>query len=380
MSTLTKKSTFSIYVLSFLGAVGNSFQNFLAFLDFLKGVGGTSLLFNKVLSGVFNFCGGLINLAINVGLLKGFLERLKGKKPKQKLTPWQTFSYWTGFGVFIITGVLFALTAYAFGTAMGPLAGLAIAAGIFVGMIMMIQELETWLRDFDEGKEILSPIAIFKKWCSDLDAVKMTAFVISVGNVMALSLLFTAGLTLFLTTVGVPAFAAAVAGFVVAFTFGAFTEFYFYNGFITDFCINCKSKWTALKESKWASLGMLSIGINALVNGVLCYTGVYMLGGLLCAAHIAFPVLPLAIIASLFAGLASLLLGADFWIDVFKKKEASPVVGSVEKGTEVETNALLSSEEEETLHSSLGFGHGARQVMPKTDDTKEEAPGLLIFS
>ena len=142
-----------------------------------------------------------MNFFVNVDLLESFIERLFGKpnpeKPKPKLTAWQTFWLWLGSGVFIATGLLFGLTAIAFGS-IGALAAISIAAGIFVAAIMIIQELETWLQSFDDEKENAKSIKqIINEWVASLTKDKLLGVAIAVGNVLALSLLFTFGLASF---------------------------------------------------------------------------------------------------------------------------------------------------------------------------------------
>jgi|GEM_PF-2412806 len=181
----------------------------------------------------------------------------------------------------------------------------------------ILQQLDAFktqlLENFTEQK-ISIPDAI-KRWWRDLTPGRFAGLIISLGNVMALSLLFTVGLTTFLTGVGVAALPALIIGFSVAFTFGAFTEFYFYHYFLADFCDHIVYRWKELINAPNWGAGILLVVTNGAVNGVLAYFGVLLLGGLLAAAGIAAPpLLPLAIVAGIFAGVASLLLGSDFWI------------------------------------------------------------------
>jgi len=319
----------AVYTISALGALGSALQNYVA----------VAALLNSLMNGVFaatkaslslvhglalflgGFCSGLVNFCVNVDLLESFTERLFGtpdpEKPKAKLTAWQTFWMGLGSGVFIATGILFGLTAVAFG-AMGVLAGLSVAAGVFVAAIMVIQELETWLQSFDNEKENAKSIKqIFQEWKASLTKGKILGVIIAVGNVLALSLLFTFGLASFLIGVGVPALPAVIAGFAVAFTGGAFTEFFFYNRFLSNFCQKINENWQAFWQSKYAGFGLVTSGINAVVNGVLGYVGITTMTSILVAAGIAIPpvgvVIAIGVVGGVFAALASFVLCLEFW-------------------------------------------------------------------
>lgn len=354
---------FGIYLVSLLGAAGTGLQNYMAVAALIKDLmdgafaatkAGLSIIHSIALA-FGGLCSGLVNFCINIGLIENFLERIT-KKKKPDLKGWQKFRYWFGSGVFVVTGLLFGLTALAFGP-VGALAAVSIAAGIFVAGIMMIQELETWLESFDDKEEIIvdatgqkktiikkkkSLKELFIEWKNSLTKKKVVGIIIGAGNVIALSLLFTLGLTSFLTGVGVAALPALIIGAAFAFTGGAFTEFYFYNRFLSDFCENIKEKWKAFKETKYPALGMASGIINALVNGVLSYIGIIMITSLLTAASIAVPpigiVIAVAAIAATFAAVASFILGLDFWINNSKKitgyftKEKSPSDKPMEGG------------------------------------------------
>jgi hypothetical protein len=303
----------SVYLIALLGAAGSSLQNFMAFILFLGRISSLTSFFVMLSAGVVSVCSGIVNLCINIDLLKSFEQRLSGKIKTYPGTGWQRFTFYAGSAVFITTGLLFALTAIAFAPA-GSLAILGVAAGVFVGLIMMIQELETWIGSFKEEQEYVSFWQGLKHWWNELTLGKAIGILIAVGNTLALSLLLTSGLGLFLMGFGVPVSVAMVVGFTIAFSVGAFTEFYFYNEFLSKFCGNFTQNCKDLFQSKYATLGVTSILINAGVNAALCYAGVFMLSGLALSAGLAFPPLGLAIIAASFGGLASLLLGADFWI------------------------------------------------------------------
>ena len=315
MTTLNKGSKkLIVYFTALSGALGTSLQNFMAFVAFLGQTSNISAFFIKLLSGVVSVSSGLVNLCMNIDLLWSFAQRLSGEKKSYPGKGWQRFKYYAGSAVFITTGLLFAFTTIAF-SPVGALATLGLVAGVFVGLIMMIQELETWISSFTEDQEEMSFIEGLSSWWTELTLGKSVGFIISLGNVFALSLLLTAGLTVFLMSVGVPGLTAVMAGFAVAFTVGAFTEFYFYNAFLSKFCDKFVEKCKELMASDYALLGITSIFINAAVNAALCYAGVFMLSGLVLSAGLAFPPQGMAIVAACFGGLASLLLGSSFWID-----------------------------------------------------------------
>jgi len=312
-----------IGLVSLLGALGNSLQNYMAVLDLLKTlVHGTAVL-SKISNGILHLlavsigsvCSSFVNLCINIELLESFLERIT-TKTRPNLQGWQKFQYWFGSGIFIITGILFGLTAFAFGP-IGALAAISIAAGIFVAIIMMIQELETWLDSFDhEDDKKKSLLEIFNEWYASLSKGKLIGHIIAIGNVMALSLLFTLGLANFLIGIGVALLPALITGFVIAFTVGAFTEFYFYNKFLAVFCHNLPENLHRFWQAKYSPLGLVMSAVNGLVNGVLSYVGIQIVAGLLLMAGMTMPTLPIIILAAtaaVFAGLASFILGLDFW-------------------------------------------------------------------
>lgn len=325
LSPAVKKIT--AYMVAGLGAIGSALQNYIAVDLFLRGIVGGVMSISKWMSGFIHaaaigaggLCSGMVNYFINLELLEGFLERLTSDKAGVELTGWRQFSYYAGIFVFAVTGVLFGMTAFTF-SATGPLAFWGLAAGVFVAVIMTIQEIETWLQGFDEPEsdDKASLYDLFMQWKSTLTWGKLCGHLIAAGNVLGLSLLFTLGLAEVLMVLQVAAFPAFVIGLAIAFTFGAFTEFYFYNFFLAKFCDQIESKWEAMKASQYASLGFLCIGVNAFVNAALTYSGVGLLAGALVMAGIALPpvgvIMTLSGISAIFAGAASAILGADFWI------------------------------------------------------------------
>lgn len=322
------------YSISFLGAAGVALQNYTAVNLLITGIGSVLSTLTTTLSGFAHtisvllggLCSGTVNFFINVSLLDSFLKRFwPVNDEKHRATEWGAWEQWpfwkkcravAGIAVFVVTGLLFGMTAFAFGVA-GPLAALALAAGIFVSLIMIIQEVETWLLSFDTA-EPNSISGLFAQWKETLTINKAWGHCIAIGNVIALSLTLTLGLAETLIALNVAALPAFIVGVTIAFTFGAFTEFYFYNFFLASFCEKIKLNWEKMQQSKWAPFGFACITINAIVNAALTYSGVMLLTGLLTLAGIALPPVGLMVAiatgSALFAAGASFFLGMDFWI------------------------------------------------------------------
>ena len=305
-------------VLSTLGALGIALQNYQAVELFIKSIQATSQLSSGFIQTIAmsagGACSGLVNLKMNIKLLDGFFERMNSDKDYQykTLTPWQQAQYFAGIFIFVVTGILFGLMAFTFAME-GSLAILSIAAGVVVAGIMTIQEVETWLSSYDfkatQHQQPLSTIQNFGKICGHI---------IAMGNVLALSLLFTLSLAQSLMLLHVGALPALLIGAAVAFTFGAFTEYYFYNFYLSEFCANFGSNWTLMMSNPQASVGLLCVSTNAFVNAALTYSGVELLTVLLVTAGVAVPsvalITALAATSAVFAGSASFILGMDFWI------------------------------------------------------------------
>ncbi len=291
------------YLLSLLGAAGTGLQNYMAVADLLGSITSFSIEAARRLAFVLGgVCSGLVNFCMNIELLESFIQRLNGEKEREKLVGWKKFRYYAGSAVFIVTGILFGLSAFAFGP-VGPLAILSVAAGIFVAIIMAIQELETWLQSFDK-KPASNNTEEVDSQEEELSMLgKVLGTIISVGNVLALSTFLAIGLSTFLIGLGVAAFPAVIVGLGFAFTFGAATEFYFYNRFLSDFGAHATKNWHDLWSQKLPFIGVFSIVVNASVNAALCYTAVGALNVLLLAAGILVPPLGIAIIATLGSGM-----------------------------------------------------------------------------
>lgn len=318
-----------------LGAVGVALQNYPAVSLFVTGIarGFTSmsrLLTWSIEIGSFMtgaMCSGLVNFWMNVELLEGFFKRIFSDKDYQykrlKLSNLQKLQYFGGIFVFVVTGGLFGLMAFTFAMT-GPLAILSIAAGVFVAAIMTIQEVETWLGSYENND-----IETEKKLSKQQWLGKSIGHLIAIGNVLALSLLFTLSLSEFLCALHVTAFPALVAGGLVAFTFGAFTEYYFYNFYLANFCKDFKENWNKMLASSQAWLGLTCVSVNAFVNAALTYAGVLLLTDLLVAASLALPpmgvMVALSAASAIFAGSASFVLGLDFWTRQNPAKKEVPV-------------------------------------------------------
>ena len=351
-----RKRTY-VRLIAGLGALGVALQNYPAVVLFITGLttgvvpvcmwlSWSTQIMALTTGGLCSF---MVNFWMNEGLLNDFHKRMTSDEDYQykALTRWERIQYFAGIFVFVVTGILFGLMAFTFAMT-GPLATLSIAAGIFVAAIMTIQEVETWLASYDKAKKdkakkaenaepevpmTLTHLQFLGKWIGHI---------IAVGNVLALSLLFTLGLAQSLMAIQVAAFPALLIGFAVAFTFGAFTEYFFYNAYLSEFCQNFGEKWDKMKAIPNAWLGLLSVVTNALVNGALTYAGVELLTGLLLAANIALPAMLaitiLATVSAFFAGTASLILGLNFWIEQNWKEPlptSYPVLSSVQENASI---------------------------------------------
>jgi hypothetical protein len=364
-----------IYVASGLGALGNALQSYMAVVDLIKSLisgalaasSGGLVFMHGIAVGVGGICGGIINFFINVELLESFYKRMTGKKPMPQLEGWQKCQYWFGSIIFIVTGLLFGLTAFAFGP-VGTLAAIAIAAGIFVAVIMMVQELETWLESFDDEKENKKSITQkFDEWYASLTPSKVLGIAIALGNVLALSLLFTLGMATFLSGIGVAVLPALAIGLAVGFTGGAFTEFYFYNRFLSDFCEKIADKWNAFCAAKYSPLGFVMSAINACVFGTSCYVGITMLAGVMTAASIALPplgvIIAIAATAAVFAAAASFVLGLSFW-----QRNSGKIFSALPDCSCTSSTAMVSAR----LGADLSFPQSA--LIMRDEDAQEQAP------
>lgn len=330
-------------LISGLGAFGTALQNYPAVVLFINSLTknmipttqASTIATHAVSLATGGVCSGLVNFWMNVELLEDFSKRLTNEK-NAKQWQWQRLGlntpqkiiYFGGILVFLVTGILFGLMAFTFAME-GPLAILSIAAGIFVAAIMTIQEIETWLQSYDKMEEeqemkkqgiikvvpLLTRVETFGKYCGHI---------IAIGNVFALSLLFALSLASSLMAIHVAAFPALVSGFLIAFTFGAFTEYFFYNAYLADFCQNIKQNLHDLRNIPNAWFGIACVTTNALVNAALTYAGVELLTASLLAASISLPpaaaMIALAAVCAFFAGTASMILGTAFWIRQYKPK------------------------------------------------------------
>ena len=328
--------------ISAMGAMGVALQNYPAVVLFISSLSkniipitqtSTALIHTTALA-TGGLASGVVNFWMNVELLDGFFKRMTEKDAQghykyiqeyKKLSAWQQLQYFTGIAVFIITGILFGLMAFVFAME-GPLAILSIVAGLLVAGIMTVQEVETWLESYDKIFIALDPKNQGLE--EEIEAVlplthwqlvgKYCGHFIAAGNVLALSLSFTLGLTQSLMFLNFAALPALLIGLSIAFTIGAFTEYFFYNTYLSEFCQNLGENIGKMMAVKHAWFGILCITTNALVNAALTYAAVELLAGLLITASIALPpvaaITALAAISAFFAGTASLILGTAFWI------------------------------------------------------------------
>lgn len=309
------------YLFAGLGALGTAIQNYQAIAALANGGRLLQIWMQALAIGAGGLCSGLINYGVNLELLEDFRKRMTSEQEslvkRLNLNAWQQLQYYAGLFVFVVTGILFGLMAFTFAMS-GPLGLVSIAIGVFVAGVMTIQEVETWLQSYEtpeEDTEELTQSQTVGKW---------VGHIIAAGNVLALSLLFTLSLAQALLICNVALVPAIIAGFTVAFSFGAFTEFYFYDHHLAKFCSQFDQKLQKLNETSCGKLGLFCAVTNGLVNSALTYVGVMMLSTLLISAHIFLPplaiVTTLAVISALFAGAASFTLGVDFWIRTFSKE------------------------------------------------------------
>jgi len=329
------------YLISAAGSFGIALQNYQAVEMLLKGIVPASqyatpyIQTAAFLSG--GVCSGAVNFKMNVDLLNDFFQRFNPANkhthpetnktfymnPKTKKayyapdTTWEHTTYYGGIAIFTVTGVLFGLMAFTFAME-SPLAMLALAVGLFVTTITVLQEIEAWLKSFDEIN-----INEISTWSQYLGSC--LGYLITWSNILALSLGFSLGLASSLMTLHVAALPAVITGFSVAFTAGLFTEYYFYSQFLPKFCANFEENWLAFMASPLPLFGLLCVSINACVNGALAYSALELLTTLLVAASFSLPpaaaLTALSVFSAFFVGSASFLLGMDFWTQ--KPEEAS---------------------------------------------------------
>jgi len=105
-------------------------------------------------------------------------------------------------------------------------------------------------------------------------------------------------------------------GASIAFTFGAFTEYFFYKDYLTDFCQNIQKHLSHNTNSCNNLFGLLTAMVNGLVNAALAYAGIDLLFQMIYSSGLSWipTIAPVVtIVLSLFAGTASLILGFNFW-------------------------------------------------------------------
>lgn len=336
---------YASYFIAGAGSLGIGLQNYQAVDMLLKSITSASQYTHAAafLSG--GICSGAVNFNMNVDLLNDFFQRFNPENqridPKtgeiyyinpKTITPEtpegipyylpktaeEKFQYYGGIAIFSITGILFGLMAFTFAME-SPLAILALAVGLFVTVITVLQEIEAWLQSFDATNTY--EITTWSEYIGHC-----FGYLITWGNILALSLGFSLGLASSLMALHVAALPAVITGFSVAFTAGLFTEYYFYSQFLPKFCAQFEKNWAAFIESPLSLFGFFCISVNALVNAALAYTALELLTTLLIAASISLPpaaaITALSVFSAFFVGSASFLLGMDFWT---QKPEEEPI-------------------------------------------------------
>jgi hypothetical protein len=337
----------SAQIISALGAAGVAMQNYPAVMLFLQdtlkhlpATQASTMVMHGTALATGGFASGMVNYWMNLDLMERFYKRMFSNEHTEpqyiryELSAWQQFIYFGGILLFVITGILFGLMAFTFAL-QGPLAILSGAAGLFVTAIMTIQEVETWLKSYDDKYDPKNISQVPPQPLTKLETLgKYCGHFIAAGNVLALSLLFALGLTQTLLFWNImTALPALITGFFVAFTAGAFTEYFFYNAYLADFGQKYAQKWQEMQTIPHLWFGIICIAINAIVNGALAYSGVPLLSGLFVAANVGLPpvaaITALAVISGIFSGSASYILGAAFWIDLYAKKDNTPSASDI---------------------------------------------------
>ncbi len=362
----------AIGTVSVLGAIGSALQNVIGFGSWMLDL--SSRIATPVVhtvSGVLGGITGVVNLCVNIDLLYHFSKRFSKSHPKPVLEgSWTKFRYYGGSLIFIGTGLLFGATAFAI-TSSGILSQIGIAAGVLVALIMMVQELETWLASFDPKKIKAAKIIENPK---ARKAGRTLGKIISLCNVVGLSLLFAFGIASVLVNLSVPLLPSIITSLVIAFTAGAFTEYYFYNSFLSKFCSKLVKKWNQLINSKYSYIGIGCILINAVVNGVLCYYGIVSFGtSMLAQVGMATVPLSVVIIASIFVALASTLLTASFWIKVVSKQLPEAKGYKKVKAEDEQPQTVYSSEKKSPANKKLS----RTPTIIDADKSKNSGEGFL---
>lgn len=328
-----------------IGGAGVGLQNYLAVTSLTSS--GGSIIQGLLQAGgaVGAGAGAAANFLFNYDLLRSFFDRITGKKKRRKPLPvWRQIIRFVGGVLVVMTGLMFGGVSFAFGMS-SPLAILGIVAGVAVAGVTTIQELETWLQNFDKEEEEEKTLAqLWQEWWDELTWRKAVGYFIALMNSLALCLTFAIGLTVFFSFLGMPAMPALIAGFVSAFTAGLFTEMSFYGTFLGGFCANISQRWSDFKNTKWTPVGATVAVTNALINGVLMYAAVGMLTAVVVAAGIAAPplgvIIGVGVVCAVFATVASLILGVNFWTDGI-----GALFPSFKKFVEEKTGSLLSDHE-----------------------------------
>ncbi len=384
-------SEFGAWILSILGALGIAFSNYTGLASLLQTIANGALAATKVGLGFLHgisiaagaICGGAMNLIMFRDLLDDFLWRfIKRKdengewtvKPKPEFkNNTSRVKYVVGILAFVLSGLLYGAMAFAISST-SPIAILGIIAGILVGGLSTIQELETWLSDEEwnkrDPKAPADPIGT--------KGTKIFGLTLTTAEVIVLSLLFAAGFVTFLTHFHVPVIIALTVGSAVAVPTGLFTQKTFYKPSLTRFCNGFRDRFKALKtETKAPGFGLAFAIVNGLVNGALAYVGMSMLIGVIATAvGVAAPplgaVLAIGIVVAIIAATASMILGMEFWIKKMPKKKPENIA-AVAENDEQDNKPLLDDKNDHNDDPDLG----ATNV---TDPTKTQGRESLNSS
>lgn len=429
------------YAGSFLGAVGTGIQNYMGSVQFIQYFMGQAYSLSDAGVGIAHSCaaalGGassiFVNYLLNVELIRDFIFRLKrlrlrslqrhydeqvarleelkqnqlraqadierieaylaGRKLiidrlqaelgaenviglKSGLTGWKKVMCWIGIGLFIVSGLLYGLMAVAVAP-QGVLAILGIIAGALVTPIQTIQEIEVWVGWLDPMRA--------SEASRSSKLAKGVGIGFSIATVVVLSTLFTLGIASFLMSFGVAALPAVIAGAAVAFSVGAFTEFFFYAPYLMSFCGDVSKTIQEFKASKKPLLGLLIVGLNAAANGVMAGFAIGLLIGVIVAAGAAVPpfggVLAVAILGGVIAAAASFMLGTKFWISKFgadkpKSVEGSEVEPLVEDGS---THAIVAEKTSRRAPVVSSYNEEAKDTAPISASLARSPRGAGLF-
>ena len=363
----------------------------------LQGAAGVSFLVPMLIALILGGMNGFVNLLETVELIERILwrgdrnpndgkKRLSIPEILRKLdTRGKQIKFLLGCFAFMLTGGLFIGSGFAIIHGASFLAIVAYIGAILIGVIMIMQELEVWLSKYDDLDKLPKPPRSTRKPKTADGAVPSTklwwwlGWVISAGNVFAVSFLFAYGLSYVVPTlvIGSTLWWVAVFSVLALTAVGGFCEVVFYMSFLPAFCGNFftpnfkrdkkssrkqLSRWDVLKQ-KWAKsraytlVSILSVLGNAAVNLIVFYTTSRLAWaqcfGVLVHLKVMsfFPsggiVLGLSVSIAAFAGVASAILGLEFFLDT------EDIRDNVSSMLKLASNASYTSEIHDELPSSL---------------------------